>query len=333
MTGALPLAEALALLRRPDAAERWSALAGDPLLVVAFDGAADFEDAAAARTLAALPAPSVALASDAQTDAAQRWAPRFDVVVANEEQLATIAAAVSRAPIAAATLAQLLRGSESRPFEASLVAESLAYSTLLAGPEHAAWLATRAPRRRCEPAAAPPLRIRRDGDVLHLTLARPEKRNAFSTALRDALCESLVLVAHDDSIACVVLTADGPAFCAGGDLDEFGTAPDPATAHAVRSTRSAARALHAVAARVEARVHGACVGAGIELAAIAGRVIARRDAWFQLPELSMGLVPGAGGTASLPRRIGRQRTAWLALTGEKLDAERALAWGLVDAVE
>ena len=56
-------------------------------------------------------------------------------------------------------------------------------------------------------------------------------------------------------------------------------------------------------------------------------------AFFQLPELGMGLVPGAGGTVSLPRRIGRQRTAWLALSGERIDAETALAWGLVDCIE
>jgi enoyl-CoA hydratase/carnithine racemase len=62
-------------------------------------------------------------------------------------------------------------------------------------------------------------------------------------------------------------------------------------------------------------------------------VSAAPDAFFELPELAMGLVPGAGGTASLPRRIGRQRTAWLALSGERIDARTALRWGLVDAIE
>jgi enoyl-CoA hydratase/carnithine racemase len=62
-------------------------------------------------------------------------------------------------------------------------------------------------------------------------------------------------------------------------------------------------------------------------------VVASEDAWFQLPELSMGLIPGAGGTLSLPRRIGRQRTAWLALSGVRLDAATALRWRLVDAIE
>jgi enoyl-CoA hydratase/carnithine racemase len=83
---------------------------------------------------------------------------------------------------------------------------------------------------------------------------------------------------------------------------------------------------------VHARVRGACVGAGAELPAFCGHVSAREDAFFQLPEVAMGLVPGAGGTASLPRRIGRQRTAWLALSGERISAQTAQRWGLVDEI-
>jgi enoyl-CoA hydratase/carnithine racemase len=62
-------------------------------------------------------------------------------------------------------------------------------------------------------------------------------------------------------------------------------------------------------------------------------VNAREDAFFELPELALGLVPGSGGSVSLPRRIGRQRTAWLALSGCRIDAATARAWGLVDAVD
>ena len=100
----------------------------------------------------------------------------------------------------------------------------------------------------------------------------------------------------------VVLSGTGPSFSSGGELSEFGTFPDPVTAHLVRLTRSAARLLARIGARVDAHVHGACLGAGVELAAFAGRVVASRDAVFGLPELSFGLVPGAGGTASLPPR-------------------------------
>jgi len=331
MNGVLPLADAIARLRAPEAHEQYSPVAGEPLLAARIEGDAD-NDLLALRALASLPAPSVALAADATAPAARRWAPRFDVVVADERALATVSDAIRRAPLAAATLAQLLRGAESRTVEQGLVAESLAYSTLLAGPEFRAWLASRERTPRVDPAAAP-LHVRREGELLRLTLARPARRNAYSAATRDALVEALALAACDDSIERVLLDAEGPAFCAGGDLDEFGLAPDPATAHAVRTTRSAARLVAALADRVEARVHGACIGAGIELAAFAGRVVARPDAWFALPELSMGLLPGAGGTVSLPRRIGRQHTAWLAFTGARLEAAQALAWGLIDAIE
>ncbi|MCC6764071.1 MAG: enoyl-CoA hydratase/isomerase family protein, partial [Deltaproteobacteria bacterium] len=112
----------------------------------------------------------------------------------------------------------------------------------------------------------------------------------------------------------------------------FGTRPDPATAHVVRTTRSPAAALAALGARLRVEVHGACIGAGVELAAWGREVIATPDAFFALPEVAMGLIPGAGGTASLPRRIGRQRTALLALTGRRIDAAAARAWGLVDAI-
>jgi enoyl-CoA hydratase/carnithine racemase len=79
-------------------------------------------------------------------------------------------------------------------------------------------------------------------------------------------------------------------------------------------------------------MHGACVGAGVELAAFAGRVVAAPGTTFRLPEVSMGAIPGAGGTVSLPRRIGAPRTLLLGLSGLALAAEDALRWGLVDAV-
>lgn len=75
------------------------------------------------------------------------------------------------------------------------------------------------------------------------------------------------------------------------------------------------------------------VGAGIEVPAFAGKVVAFADAWCQLLELSLGLIPGAGGTVSVTRRIGRWRTAWMVLSGERVPAGRALEWGLVDRIE
>jgi enoyl-CoA hydratase/carnithine racemase len=225
---------------------------------------------------------------------------------------------------------QLLRLGEGLDVDGALVAESFAYSTLQAGPEFAAWLAERdAPTPMTAEGA--PLQLERVGDTLHIRLDRPTRRNAYSVSMRDALTEALELALADRSLT-VELAGEGAAFCSGGDLDEFGRLADPATAHAVRTHRSPARLLARLADRVVARVHGACVGAGVELPAFAGSVVARSDAFFQLPEVRMGLVPGAGGTASLPRRIGRQRTAWLALSGSRIDARQALSWGLIDEV-
>ena len=239
---------------------------------------------------------------------------------------------VSAFPHAASVLAGLLRWSGTLPVPAALDAESLAYSTLLGGPEFAGWLARRGPRP-APPVVADPVLLRRADGELRITLHRPERRNAYGRQLRDALVDALLLAELDDTVRRVVVDGAGPSFCAGGDLDEFGTAPDLVTAHLVRTRAGAALPLARLASRTEVRVHGACVGAGIELPAYAGRLVATPDARFSLPEVSMGLLPGAGGTVSIPRRIGRWRTLWLALNGEPLDAATALDWGLVDAVE
>lgn len=237
---------------------------------------------------------------------------------------------VGRRPAASVALVQVLRmGTALAPPE-RLVVESLAYSTLQGGADFEAWLAA-APARTPRPADSP-VRLRRQGDRLSVTLDRPRARNAMDAATRDALCEALRVAVADASIARVDLYGNGPSFCSGGDLSEFGTSRDPAQAHLVRVHRSPAALLQRCGARVTAHLHGACVGAGIELAAFANRVLAAPDTVIRLPEIEMGLIPGAGGTASLPVRIGRERTAYLALTGDPLTAEEALEWGLVDEV-
>ncbi|HQR03029.1 MAG: enoyl-CoA hydratase/isomerase family protein [Proteobacteria bacterium] len=240
---------------------------------------------------------------------------------------------IRNAPFAAMVLVQVLRATESLPAETALDIESLAYATLQHGPEFARWQ-----RNTQRPASIsgdtdPALRMARDGDELHLTLNRPENRNAMSVEMRDALCEALALVAADETLRHVTIDGAGDCFSTGGDLAEFGTAPDPATAHGVRCVRLPARLLLHCAGRVTFRVHGACIGSGIEVPAFGGRVVATADSFFQLPEIRFGLIPGAGGCISLPRRIGRQRTAWLALSARRINARQALAWGLVDAIE
>lgn len=88
----------------------------------------------------------------------------------------------------------------------------------------------------------------------------------------------------------------------------------------------------AVADRTTAYIHGVVVGSGIELAAFAHRVVADPTTLVSLPEVRLGLIPGAGGTVSLPRRIGRHSTALLALGRSTIDVDTALVWGLVDEI-
>ena len=314
--------------------EEWSALAGAALVVDATDGAAlpSAEGLAiAAARLGELPCPTVGLAPAAPPAALAAFLAACDVVVAERGELRRVLDAIARTPRAAAVLAQVLRAGTALPVAAGLVVESTAYATLQSGAEFAAWLATRGVRAATAD-AAPPVAVERVEDRLFVTLDRPRRHNAFSAAMRDALVEALTLAAVDPTVHAVELRGNGPSFCSGGDLDEFGTCPDPATGHLIRTTRSPGRLVAALADRVRVHVHGACIGAGVELAAFAGRVTAAPDAFFALPEVGMGLIPGAGGTVSIPRRIGRQRTAWLALTGARIDAATARAWGLVDAI-
>ncbi len=165
-----------------------------------------------------------------------------------------------------------------------------------------------------------------------ITLARPAARNAIGARLRDDLTAALRLARLDPSIARIELRGDGPCFSAGGDLDEFGQASDLAMAHVIRTQRSPVRLVDELGERLTVFVQGAAVGGGVEIASAASRVIAEPGALFRLPEVGMGLIPGAGGTASLPRRIGRHRTCFMGLSGLDIDAATALAWGLVDAV-
>jgi enoyl-CoA hydratase len=287
-------------------------------------------DQATIENFTSLPFVVVGLAS---VDPGARWSQLCDVVVDEDDPaLADITANLEGYPITATTLALLLRAQPRRTIDDGLVAESLAYSVLQSGPEFETWRTSKPPRTNDSGDDGPRVRVERDEDVLALTMSRPGRLNALDSRMRDELAEALTVAQADTSITQVVLRGEGRAFCAGGDLDEFGSRSDPASAHLVRLQRSVARSLGRLSQATTTYVHGTTFGSGIELAAFTDRVIAAADTQIALPEIGLGLVPGAGGTVSLPLRIGRLRTAWLGLSGRAIDAETALRWGLVDAV-
>lgn len=288
-----------------------------PLAFVKLDGVEDWPDPFV------LPAvPVIGLG-----DPAHPLAQKLDAVVLPPVSADALARQVAARPRAAAVIVQLLRLLPSLSPADGLTAESLAYGLLQGSAEHRAWLAGRSGGYDGSRA----VRMERMDERLTVTLDDPGSGNAIDRAMRDALYEAFELAALDTGLS-VSLRGSGRTFSLGAELAEFGTTSDPATAHAIRMQTLPARVISRCADRLDVHVQGGCVGAGLEMAAWASRVTAAPDAWFQLPELGMGVLPGAGGCVSLTRRIGRQKTALLILSGKRITARTALAWGLIDAI-
>lgn len=326
MSGMLVSASHLAtLLFDPAEAERFGPRTPNPAIAFRL---ADAEPALA-DCLSRMPCPVIGIGDSA---AAPEVAAACDVLLPDDKELAIIQRNVSHAPYAAMILIQHLRASAAASPADALVAESLAFACLQAGPEFARWRETRSDRAEPASEAEQPLLIDRQADRLFLTLNRPLQRNAINAALRDALCDALDLALADPAIRAVELRGQGRCFSEGGDVAEFGQMRNVAEAHRIRSLRLPARRLTDLADRLTVRINGGAIGAGAEMAAFGKHVVASPRAWFQLPELRYGLLPGAGGTVSLPRRIGRQRTAYMALTMCRVPARQALEWGLVDEI-
>lgn len=331
MTAPILTLEAAAALALDDgSAIQHSALGAQPWLLFENRGQLEAEQRnALIRWLRHAPCPTLVI--DLGGHAAITHA--ADAVLGKAEHAQALIRNISACPFAAALLVQLLRNSEQLDMPTALAMESLTYATLQSGPEYLAWLAAnRAPALVQPTDAGAAVLTERAADTVKLTLNRASNRNAINMEMRDALNEAFALVAMDASIASVVVNALGKCFSIGGDLSEFGSVTHPVSGYLVRDLALPARHLLKVRERVQFHVHGACIGAGIELPALATRLTASPNSFFQLPELRFGLIPGAGGCVSIPRRIGRQRAAWLMLSGKKLSAAKALEWGLVDAL-
>lgn len=309
----------LALIRPSDLVLGWQGEAM-PFGIIDFDS-----DDEGVEEIVLPPFPLIGVGNERHPLAAQ-----VDTVVEAPVPLATLVGAIRGNPRSAAIAVQLLRHIGGHPIDAALHHESMAYGLLQGSDEHKAWRAGRV-RSGGEAAAPGVVHIARDGDCLDILLDRPQASNAIDRGMRDALREAFTLAALDEDIQ-VRMRAAGKAFSIGAELGEFGTTCDPATAHAIRMETLPAHMIARCADRFSAHVQGACVGTGVEMTAFAQMLTATPNAWFQLPELSMGIIPGAGGCVSLTRRIGRQRAALMILSGKRIGAKTALDWGLIDAI-
>jgi enoyl-CoA hydratase/carnithine racemase len=173
---------------------------------------------------------------------------------------------------------------------------------------------------------------RHSGDgVAEITLNRPEAMNSISTELAGALARACAEVAGAPEVRAVVLTAVGDrAFCVGADLKERATMTDAQIAAQRPAVRAAFGALLALPQPAVAAVHGFALGGGCELALCCELIVADDTAVFGLPEVTVGLVPGGGGTQLALRRLGPGRAADLILTGRRVAIDEAERLGIVD---
>jgi enoyl-CoA hydratase/carnithine racemase len=170
-----------------------------------------------------------------------------------------------------------------------------------------------------------------DHGIASVILNRPRALNAFSVRMRDELFEILSAIALDDEIRVVIFRGAGDkAFCAGADLTEFLTAPSAVKARHIRAVRDLWRLFLAIPQPLIAAMHGYVIGSGVEIALFCDLRIASEDVVFGMPEVSLGILPAAGGTQTLPRILGISRSLDMLLTGRRLKGKEALNAGLIN---
>lgn len=174
------------------------------------------------------------------------------------------------------------------------------------------------------------VRFEKDEGVAVITIARADALNAVNDAIRIGLVSACSRAAADPTVHALVIRAEGDrSFCVGADIKEArlpASQPETRTPPADRDYTSA---IAASAKPVICAIHGFCLGAGLEIALACDIRIAAPGSTFGLPEVNLGLIPGAGGTQRLSRLIGIGRALDMMMTGERIDAEAALACGIV----
>src|SRR5438309_9257164 len=180
---------------------------------------------------------------------------------------------------------------------------------------------------------SPTVLVEREGHLAHVILNRPEVLNAIDNALGQELGEACERLAADDSVWAIILRGAGErAFCAGADLKARRDFTPERWVAQRELFRRMFKKLRTVPQPMIAAVHGFALGGGTELAMLADFIVASDDAIFGLTEVSLGIIPGGGGTQNLPRMIGRNRAKELIFTARRITAAEAKQLGLVNHV-
>ena len=169
------------------------------------------------------------------------------------------------------------------------------------------------------------VKLEHDGNVALVVVNNPPV-NALSHHVRQGILDGMTQAAADPAVSAIVLVCDGRTFIAGADITEFGGAPKPP------SLQAAQDAMENSPKPVVAAVHGTALGGGLEVAMCAHYRVADAGARFGLPEVKLGLLPGAGGTQRLPRVTGVPKALEMMTSGEPIGADEALACGLIDDI-
>lgn len=176
------------------------------------------------------------------------------------------------------------------------------------------------------------VRYEEAGAIAHIILDRPTKLNALNVTMFEGLIDALAAAAASPAVRVCILRGTGRAFAAGADIDLYQGTPTAAIRAFMELGRRATDALAGCPHPVIASVHGYALGGGLELALACDLIVAAESTRLGLPEVTLGLMPGGGGTQRLPRLIGRSRANDLLMTGRSITATEALVWGLINRV-
>jgi enoyl-CoA hydratase/carnithine racemase len=173
--------------------------------------------------------------------------------------------------------------------------------------------------------------VEREGPVARIFLNRPEKANALNSGMLEKLRHAVRGLAKDETLKVAMLAGRGNAFCGGADTRELTGLDASSAGPFVEKIHHVCKAIRDLPVPVVARLHGAVIGAGLEIAAACDLRVAADGTKFAMPEVRLG-IPSVVEAALLPRLMGSGRAAWLVLTGEAIDARRALEWGLIEEI-